>query len=89
MLLGNECLAEVRLRLTVRLAHSASFTDVDRALFAGTANFELVLGILSVAIRTCEVVGIDPAPSYATEASSLPSATRFERSISRGHKFHR
>ncbi len=40
-------------------------TVEDRALFQGTPNFERVLADLNVAIRTCDVVGIDTSRLYA------------------------
>jgi uncharacterized protein DUF4917 len=46
-------------------AQDGNLTDEDRALFEGTTNFERVLADLNIAIRTCDLVGVDTAPLYA------------------------
>jgi hypothetical protein len=45
-------------------AQDGNLTDGDRALFEGTTNFERTLADLNVAIRTCDLVGLDTAPLY-------------------------
>lgn len=42
-------------------AFADGVAEVDRPLFAGTTNFETVLGDLGTAIRLSRVVGVDPA----------------------------
>jgi hypothetical protein len=46
-------------------AQDGNLTDEDRALFEGTTNFERVLADLNIAIRTCDLVGVETAPLYA------------------------
>jgi Domain of unknown function (DUF4917) len=46
-------------------AKNGGLTTEDRALFQDTPNFERVLADLNVAIRTCDIVGIDTSPLYA------------------------
>ncbi len=46
-------------------AQDGNLTDEDRALFRDTTNFERVLADLNIAIRTCDLVGLDTAPLYA------------------------
>jgi hypothetical protein len=46
-------------------AQDGNLTDEDRALFEYTTNFERVLADLNIAIRTCELVGLDTVPLYA------------------------
>jgi Domain of unknown function (DUF4917) len=45
-------------------AQDGSLTATDRVLFQSRSNFELVLADLNVAIRTCDLVGVDTAPLY-------------------------
>ncbi len=46
-------------------AQDGNLTDEDRALFEGTTNFERVLADLNIAIRTCDLVGLDTAPLFS------------------------
>lgn len=44
--------------------YAGGLTAEDRALFGETPNFERVLADLNIAIRICEVIGIDTSPLY-------------------------
>jgi hypothetical protein len=59
----------------------AELTDADRALFAGTTNFELVLTDLSTAIRVAEIAGMNPARLYVRYRSIQQALGRAVRQV--------
>lgn len=68
LLLGNGLSVNVwepfGYRSLMEQAAREQLTDVDRELFAGTANFERVLADVNTAIRVAETVGVDPSRFY-------------------------
>jgi hypothetical protein len=68
-------------------AAKSELTDADRALFAGTTNFERVLADLSTAIRVAEICGVSTDrlfERYRSIQRALGHAAG--RSTSRGRK---
>jgi hypothetical protein len=53
-------------------AQDGSLTATDRVLFQSRSNFELVLADLNVAIRTCDLVGVDTARLRRAKRKRLP-----------------
>lgn len=50
--------------LMEQAAKKAQLTDVDRALFDGTTNFERVLADVNTAVRVTEAIGVDASKLY-------------------------